>query len=113
MYAEAQNELVGPDQSVYDAINAVRGRVDMTEIPAGLTQDPMREAIRHERRVELAFEGLRYYDLKRWRIAGEVLNNISDGLLNYTFEEKFYNWPLPLAEIDKGLGILEQNPDYN
>ena len=113
MYAEAQNELVGPDQSVYDAINAIRARVDMAEIPAGLTQDPMREAIRHERRIELAFEGLRYYDLKRWRIAEEVLNNISDGLLNYTFEERFYHWPLPLAEIDKGLGILEQNPDYN
>ncbi|HUH47436.1 MAG TPA: RagB/SusD family nutrient uptake outer membrane protein [Arenibacter sp.] len=113
MYAEAQNELVGPDQSVYDAINAVRGRVGMSDIAAGLTKDPMREAIRHERRIELAFEGLRYYDLKRWRIAEEVLNNISDGALIYTFEERFYNWPLPLAEIDKSQGVLIQNPDYN
>lgn len=113
MYAEAQNELVDPDQSVYDAINAVRGRVNMTDIPAGQSKETMREIIRHERRLELAFEGLRFYDLKRWRIAGEVLNNITDGMLNYTFEERFYHWPLPLAEIDKGQGILIQNPDYN
>ena len=112
MYAEAQNELVGPDQSVYDAIDAVRGRVNMPAIATGLTKEPMREIIRHERRLELAFEGLRYYDLKRWRIAEEVLNNVSDGILIYTFEEKFYNWPLPLAEIDKSQNILEQNPDY-
>ncbi|HLT51707.1 MAG TPA: RagB/SusD family nutrient uptake outer membrane protein, partial [Arenibacter sp.] len=113
MYAEAQNELVGVDQSVYDALNEIRGRVGMPDIPTGLTKDPMREVIRHERRIELAFEGLRYYDLKRWRIAEEVLNNISDGLLTYTFEERFYHWPLPLAEIDKSHGVLEQNPDYN
>ncbi|NKI25458.1 RagB/SusD family nutrient uptake outer membrane protein [Arenibacter sp. 6A1] len=111
MYAEAQNELVGPDQSVYDAINAVRGRVEMPFL-IGLSKEMMREAIRHERRIELAFEGLRYYDLKRWRIAETVLNNVSDGILEYTFEERFYHWPLPQSEIDKSQGILEQNPDY-
>ncbi|PXX23717.1 RagB/SusD family nutrient uptake outer membrane protein [Arenibacter sp. ARW7G5Y1] len=113
MYAEAQNELVGPDQSVYNVLNDIRGRVGMPGITTGLTKDSMREVIRNERRIELAFEGLRYYDLKRWRIAEEVLNNISDGALIYTFEERFYNWPLPLEEIDKSHGILEQNPDYN
>lgn len=113
MYAEAQNELVGPDQSVYDALDAVRGRVDMSGIPTGQTKETMRQIIRDERRIELAFEGLRFYDLKRWRIAGEVLNNITDGLLDYTFEERFYQWPLPLAEIDKSHGVLIQNPDYN
>ncbi len=112
MYAEAQNELSGPDQSVYDAMNAIRNRVAMPDVPAGLSQVEMRAKIRHERRVELAFEGLRYYDLKRWRIAEEVLNNIDDGVLSYTFEEKFYQWPLPQTEIDKSQGVLEQNPEY-
>ncbi len=112
LYAEAQNELVGPDQSVYDAVNDIRGRVDMPDVPAGLTKEQMRENIRHERRIELAFEGLRYYDLKRWRIAEDVLNNVTDGVLSYTFEERFYKWPIPQAEIDKSQGQLEQNSDY-
>ncbi|WPP49763.1 RagB/SusD family nutrient uptake outer membrane protein [Catalinimonas niigatensis] len=112
MYAEAQNELNGPDESVYDAINTVRSRVDMPDLPQGLSQEEMRERIRHERRVELAFEGLRFYDLKRWRIADEVLNNVEDGVLSYTFEERFYHWPLPQTEIDKSQGELEQNPAY-
>ena len=112
MYAEAQNELSGPDPSVYEAINAIRDRVAMPDIPQGLSQAEMRETIRHERRIELAFEGLRYYDLKRWRIAEEVLNNLDDGVLDYTFEERFYQWPIPQTEIDKSQGQLEQNPDY-
>ncbi len=112
MYAEAQNELVGPDQSVHNAINAIRARVGMTDIPIGLTKEEMRETIRKERRIELAFEGLRYYDLKRWRIAEQVLNNVSDGVLDYKFEKRFYNWPLPQSEIDKSQGVLVQNPDY-
>lgn len=112
MYAEAQNELNGPDQSVYDAINTIRSRVDMPGLPTGLDQQQMRERIRHERRIELAFEGLRYYDLKRWRIAHTVLNGVTDGILPYHFEERFYLWPIPQTEIDKSQGELEQNPDY-
>ena len=112
MYAEAQNELVGPDQSVYDAIHDIRDRVSMADLPAELSKEEMRAAIRLERRIEMAFEGLRYYDLKRWRIAEEVLNNVTDGVLDYTFEERFYRWPIPQSEIDKSQGILEQNQDY-
>ncbi len=112
MYAEAQNELSGPDASVYEAIDAIRARVTMPGLPAGLDQQQMRERIRHERRIELAFEGLRYYDLKRWRLADEVLNNVTDGVIPYHFEERFYLWPLPQTEIDKSQGVLEQNPDY-
>ena len=112
MYAEAQNELVGPDQSVYDAIHEIRDRVSMADLPAELSKEEMRAAIRLERRIEMAFEGLRYYDLKRWRIADEVLNNVTDGVLDYTFDERFYQWPIPQSEIDKSQGILEQNQDY-
>lgn len=111
-YAEAQNELVGPDQSVVDAMDAIRNRAGLSNLPTGLTKDDMRELIRQERRIELAFEGIRYYDLKRWRIAEDVLNNVTDGILSYFFEERFYLWPLPQTEIDKSQGVLEQNPDY-
>jgi starch-binding outer membrane protein, SusD/RagB family len=113
MYAEAQNEIVGPDASVYKAMEDLRARVNMPPFPADLSKDQMRERIRHERRIELAFEqSLRYFDLKRWRIAYDVLNNVTDGLLDYNFEEQFYLWPLPQPEIDKCNGILIQNPDY-
>lgn len=112
LYAEAENEINGPDESVHHAINAVRNRVGLADVSEGLSKDEMREKIRHERRIELAFEGLRYYDLKRWRIAEEVLNNVTDGIIQYNFEERFYNWPLPQTEIDKSQGQLEQNPDY-
>ncbi|NMB51257.1 MAG: RagB/SusD family nutrient uptake outer membrane protein, partial [Bacteroidales bacterium] len=60
-YAEAQNEAVGPDESVYEAINAIRQRpsTNLPPLPAGLTQDQMRKAIKHERRIELVFENHR------------------------------------------------------
>ncbi|MDR8393799.1 RagB/SusD family nutrient uptake outer membrane protein [Aliifodinibius sp. S!AR15-10] len=112
MYAEAQNELNGPNESVHEAINPIRNRAGLPDLDDNLTQAEMREKIRHERRIELAFEGLRYYDLKRWRIAEEVLNNVDDGILSYTFEEKHYLWPLPQSQIDQSNGELEQNPDY-
>ncbi|MFC4873034.1 RagB/SusD family nutrient uptake outer membrane protein [Negadavirga shengliensis] len=112
MYAEVLNELEGPSQDVYNAVNRVRGRVGMPSLPVGLSQQEMRERIRHERRVELAFEGLRFYDLKRWKTAEEVLNAVDDGVIPYNFESRFYKWPLPQSEIDRNDGILVQNPDY-
>jgi hypothetical protein len=112
MYAEAQNEIAGPDPSVYDAMNTLRSRVQMPGFPAGYTKEKMRDRIRHERRVELAFEGLRHYDLIRWHIAGEVLNAVKDSKVPYHFEDKFYRWPLPQTEIEKSAGVLIQNPNY-
>src|SRR2546428_207835 len=78
MYAEAQNEAQGPNASVYDAVNKVRGRADvnMPSLPSGLSKDQMRQRIRNERRVEFALEGTRYFDLKRWHIAHVVLPQI-------------------------------------
>lgn len=76
-YAEAQNEASGPDQSVYDAVNVVRSRAGMPNLEAnypGLDKAGMFERIMHERKVELAFEGHRYWDIRRWEIADQVLN---------------------------------------
>lgn len=112
MLAEVENEINGSTETAYNAINQVRQRSAMPALPAGLSQEEMRNRIRHERRVEMAFEGQRYFDLKRWKIAKQVLNNVKDGLVTYKFEDKFYLWPIPQSEIDKGNGILTQNPNY-
>lgn len=110
--AEIENELNGASSKAYSYINLVRKRAGMPNLPAGLSKEQFRERLRKERRIELAFEGLRYYDLKRWKIAEDVLNNVDDGIIPYSFESKFYKWPLPQTEIDKSQGKLVQNPDY-
>lgn len=81
-YAEAKIELGEIDQSVYDAINEVRQRsdVNMPAIQPSKTQEQMRQIVRHERKVELAFEGLRYFDIRRWEIAPEVMNGPIRGI---------------------------------
>lgn len=58
MHAEARNEAVVPDQSVYDALKLIRLRAKMPEFTPGLTKEQMRQEIRHERRIELAGEGM-------------------------------------------------------
>jgi len=61
------------DQSVLDAINQVRARVQMPGVDSGLSQAEMRKIIRNERKVELAGEGWRTFDIRRWKIAEHVL----------------------------------------
>ena len=112
MRAEAENELSGATSQVYADVNQVRARVGMPALPIGLSKEQMRARIRHERRVELAFEGERYFDLKRWKIAEQVINAITDGVVRRKFEHKHYLWPLPQSEIDKNKGVLVQNPNY-
>lgn len=132
-YAEAQNEAVGPDASVYQAINSVRARASVSMPPlAGLSQSDMRNAIRYERRVELAFEEHRFYDVRRWKIASQTENVPAYGVsvavnssaptgYTYTqkvaltarsFTDKEYWLPIPLAEIQASNGQLQQNPGY-
>ncbi|MDD4190081.1 MAG: RagB/SusD family nutrient uptake outer membrane protein [Mangrovibacterium sp.] len=129
-YAEAQNEAEGPDASVYSAVNQVRARISLPGLPAGLTKAQMREAIRHERRVELAMEDKRWVDLIRWKTAEDVLNGTVhamriekvDGIKQYTVvpapggtkifdASKHYLWPIPQSAMDRN-EILEQNPNY-
>ena len=70
-------------------------------------QSTLRDAIRHERRVELALEPDRFYDLVRWGIAKEVLQAAGKN-----YQDKNALLPLPQEEIDKSNGVLKQNPDY-
>jgi hypothetical protein len=115
MFAEAQNELTGPNDSVYFAINSIRSRdgVNMPEIANGLSKTEMREKIRHERRIEFALEGIRYYDLKRWKIAHEVMPLVKDvGGATITFENpKHYLWPYQKTELDVNPNLVP-NPNY-
>ena len=71
------------------------------------SQSVLRDAIRHERRVELALEPDRFYDLVRWGIAKEVLQAAGKN-----YQDKNALLPLPQTEIDKSNGVLVQNPDY-
>ncbi len=118
MYAEAQNEVAGPDASVYQQVNEVRARpdVNMPALPAGLSQADMRERIRHERRVELALEGLRYLDLRRWGIAQQTLNGFVQNPLTPNlktiYRSQFEYWPLPQIEVDRNAPVLIQNDGY-
>nr|WP_121271955.1 RagB/SusD family nutrient uptake outer membrane protein [Pedobacter schmidteae] len=112
MYAEAMTEIGGGttnDATALKALNDVRSRPGINMPPKGtLTRD----LVRNERRVELAFEGLRYYDIKRWKIAKMVMNGVKDpGNVIRVFEDKHYLWPVPQSEVDK-MGIDFQNPAY-
>lgn len=74
-YAEAKIELNEIDQSVIDAINAVRTRpsVNMPPVSLGMSQDQLRGIVRYEWTVELADEGFRLFDIRRWKYAEHVL----------------------------------------
>lgn len=72
-YAEAKIELGETDNSVYDAINLVRKRAGMPDIETGKTADELRKIIRQERKIEFVFEGHRYFDIRRWKIAEHVM----------------------------------------
>ena len=83
-YAEALNEYQSaPSQDVYDAIIALRKRAgidgdDNYGLGAlgSINKTDMRKIIQNERRVEMAFEEQRYWDIRRWRIAEEVFANL-------------------------------------
>jgi hypothetical protein len=117
MYAEAKNEVSGPDATVYSALNLVRGRttVNMPAVDQAKynTQALLRNFIRHERRVELALEGQRYNDLKRWNIAHVKLPTLKDPTgKSLVFETKNYVLPFPQQELDTNPQLV-QNPGYN
>ncbi len=86
-YAEAKIELNQLDASVYEAINAVRGRatVKMPPISAGKTQAELRSIVRRERKVEFAGEGLRLFDIHRWKIGEDAMKGPLRGRVRNAF----------------------------
>ena len=117
MYAEAKTELNQIDGTVYQILNMVRSRAGIAEVPTGLSQEEMRETIRKERRVEFAFEGLRYFDMRRWGISQEAIDEItSDEKYNFGSVKRFqsaqYLWPVPQTAIDANPNLLPNNSGY-
>ena len=128
-YAEALNEYSGPTTDVYNYVNAIRTRAALPGLAAGLSKDQMRDRIHHERRIELAFETHRWFDVRRWKEGasqGEPIHsmNIWEGtnqqdpafykrifVENRVFESpKHYFYPIPQSEIDKNnKHLLVQN----
>ncbi|GAA4806145.1 RagB/SusD family nutrient uptake outer membrane protein [Olivibacter ginsenosidimutans] len=134
MAAECQTEL-GNLADALQLINAIRERaanlspkeVDGTPVaaykvkpyPSFPNVDYARKAVRFERRLELALEGHRFYDLVRWHVAKDVLENYSkfEGKYlsiskNLSFQDKNTYYPIPQDEIDRSGGALKQNDGY-
>jgi len=115
IYAEAKNEASGPDASIYDAINKVRARpgVNMPPVAEGLSKEQLRLRIMHERRIEFALEGKRYWDIKRWKTAETYIPTLVDpGGARRRFDPaKHYLFPFPQSERDTN-DQLDQNPNY-
>ncbi|MDX9905664.1 MAG: RagB/SusD family nutrient uptake outer membrane protein [Bacteroidales bacterium] len=110
--AEALNEL-GDVNGAAELVNQIRSRVDLPNTTAA-GQDEMRLAIEKERRLELAFEGHRWFDLKRTGRAIEVINNAVDQngqKLGYNLTENRLLWPIPQGELDLNTSLV-QNPGY-
>jgi len=133
-YAEAENEAVGPTAAVYTQIEALRARAGIASgggtygLAAGMTQPQMRAVIQNERRIEMAFEEQRYFDIRRWEIAPTVMNqplmgvsiNNSNGSLTYNYVQvfapkfvapKMYVYPIPYDEVLKNPN-MKQNPGW-
>jgi hypothetical protein len=127
-FAEATNEFSGPTIDVYHALEAIRQRAGLRpyQLAVGLTQDQMRDEIRNERRIELAYEGFRFFDVRRWMIAAQTDNLEMHGMevdrgssvtykefnvRKHNFTTAMYLWPIPLKEIAKSTNLL-QNPLY-
>lgn len=135
-YAEAMNEAYGPDADVFGdgktarwAVNEIRSKVKMPPVVA-TTQSAMRERIKHERRIELAFEDHRFWDVRRWgeqeaiaalgaQIKGVSITKQSDGIFTYEpkmvenriFLNKMMLYPIPQSEILKS-EIIVQNTGW-
>lgn len=126
LYAEALNELSGPSEEVYAYVDTIRARAGLNGVedswsnystnPAKFTtKEGMREIIQQERTIEMAFEGQRFWDLRRWKTAAYELNQPITGwdvdqtteenyyrervLFNQTFEFKDYFWPIREYDI--------------
>lgn len=127
-YAEALNEYDPTNADILKYINLIRERAGIPAVDVSLQgqQSKLRETIRAERRVELATEGKRYMDMRRWLIAKDVFAKPITGMnaqgnsanffkrtkfMDRVFENKMYLWPIYQTYIDKNSNLV-QNPGW-
>ena len=124
--AEAYNEAEGPAKA-YSYINEVRARAGMPAY-ADMSQSELRERIRNERRIELAFEDHRFWDVRRWKIAdttqrelyGVKIEKQADGTFNFyknlyetrNWRDCMYLYPIPQSELYKNTNLNPQNTGW-
>ena len=138
LYAEASNEVFGPSPEIFYYLDLIRTRAGLQSIEESWrnysnqpnkynTKQGLRDIIRRERSIELAFEGSRFWDLRRWRTAPQVLNNPIVGwdtqqeapetyyrpvvIFNQTFGLKDYFWPIQESEMLRNKGLI-QSPGW-
>lgn len=121
MYAEAENEADGPSAEAYHAVNLVRERAGIPDLPPALSQEAFRRAVRVERLREFPGEGILYFDVKRWQLADTDdpvfgLNRYAkdfrgENLYQRVFTKRNYLWPIPQSAVDIN-GKLTQNPEW-
>lgn len=121
MWAEAVNEISGPTPDAIDIINDVRDRAGLAPLTAAQTADQASflAAIKHERRIEFAYEGLRWNDLIRWNDGVTVMNRFfqstDEGNGQYSVEGEWrYIYAIPQEEITRygDTSKMWQNPEY-
>ncbi|MBN1144638.1 MAG: RagB/SusD family nutrient uptake outer membrane protein [Bacteroidales bacterium] len=128
-YAEAQFEL-GHEDVCREYLRLVRNRVGMPPIPETVTGEELRARLYNERRIELAFEDHRFWDVRRWKIAMDVENrpimgmdiirDVNTGTYTYSpvqmrtrlFEEKMYLLPIATDELNKLGGTVSQTTGW-
>jgi hypothetical protein len=116
IYAEAINEVSGPNAKAYTQINAIRSRAKLPAL-SGLSKDDFRTAVWKERYHELAYENKAYFDIQRTRKAYDVVNNRFVDAVGFknevgnAFQSKYLLWGIPRAEILTN-NKLTQNPGY-
>lgn len=112
-FAEAKNEVSGPSADIYDAIDAIRLRagmpaIDRTEVGS---KDALRTLIRNERRIELAGEGFRWDDIRRWGISQEVMTSIysidNDLAQQRRYDPKYIRLPYPQTAVDRNPNLKD------
>lgn len=108
MYAEALNEQGAGNAEAFKAVNRIRLRAGLAELPASLSQAEFRDAVLLERRLELAFEGHRWYDLVRTK---KLVGAIKAQNPTIIVAEKNYLFPVPQTERDVNTN-LTQNPGF-
>ncbi len=107
LYAEAEYQL-GNESVARQYIDSVRLRANLAPISSSISGQDLFNSIVKERRLELALEGHRYFDVIRWGLAGQYFVNQWGG--SYTDKNKYF--PIPQQEIDRSGGVLKQNTDY-